>query len=55
MIDPKELDEIGRWSEVKLEIIEKYARPYLEIVNKSGFESTAQCASFYSLISGNVD
>lgn len=34
MIDPKELDEIGRWSEVKLEIIEKYARPYSEIVNR---------------------
>lgn len=31
------LDEIGAWSEIKLEIIHKYAKAYSIILNKQGF------------------
>lgn len=33
---PADVDEIGRWSEVKLEIIKKYATAYSTILTKSG-------------------
>lgn len=31
-----EIDEIGYWSEIKLEILEKYARPYNQILRSHG-------------------
>ena len=31
------LDEIGYWSEVKLDIVKKYASAYSEIMNKQSF------------------
>jgi three-Cys-motif partner protein len=30
-----EIDEIGYWSEIKLEILEKYAKPYNQILTKN--------------------
>jgi three-Cys-motif partner protein len=32
-----EIDEIGYWSEIKLEILEKYAKPYNQILLKNQF------------------
>ena len=34
---PDEHDLIGPWSEVKLEILRKYAKPYSQILKSNGF------------------
>ncbi len=34
----KKLDEIGPWSEIKLEIIRKYAKAYATILNNKHFK-----------------
>ena len=35
----KKLDDIGVWSEAKLNIIEEYAKPYMDIIRKRNFKA----------------
>lgn len=37
MVKPLKFDEIGRWSEVKLDIVREYAVPYSRIMTSQGF------------------
>jgi three-Cys-motif partner protein len=39
MSDKLKIDEIGYWSEVKLAILDEYARPYNQILHKNEFKS----------------
>jgi three-Cys-motif partner protein len=39
MIDKLKIDEIGYWSEIKLAILDAYAKPYNQILHKNGFKT----------------
>ena len=36
-IDPRLLDQLGEWSQIKHDIIEKYARAYTTIITRQPF------------------